>query len=145
LQRGRLLTLDPVVEESPQRDDKGHQADLVAHHDLRADSPPEERHVRRVSGQGVDACADELVALLLDSLRRVVEVRAGRRHGCAAHQLSEDDQCQANGDSGEVDETGLIRRKEHVRDNNLEQSGTVGHIVRPAVAEQQEAAGARLG
>ena len=94
--------------------------------------------------QGVDACADELVTLLLDSLRRVVEVRAGRRHGRATHQLSEDDQYQADGDGGEVDEASLIRRNKN-RDHNLGQISTMGNVVRRAVAEQQEAAGACLG
>ena len=95
--------------------------------------------------QGVDACADELVTLLLDSLRRVVEVRAGRRHGRATHQLSEDDQYQADGDGGEVDEASLIRREHPHGGHNLHQSSTVGQVVGRAVAEQQEAAGACLG
>lgn len=96
-----------------------------------------------MSGKGVDSRRDELVALLLDPLRRVVEVRAGRRHRCAPHQLPEDHHRQADGDREDVDEARLVRGKPG-RNQNFHQSGAVGRVVRYAVAEKQEAAGADL-
>jgi len=97
-----------------------------------------------MSRQGVDTRSDELVTLLLDPLRRVVEVRSRRRHGCGPHDLSKDDQYQADADGEEVDETSLIRRIA-VRKQYLAQSSTVGGIVRCAIAEQEEAARAYIG
>ena len=84
------LTPDSDVEEVPKEREERHQANLVANQYLSADGPPEECKVRRMSRVSVDARRDELVAVLLYPLRRVVEVGSSSRHGEGTRELAKE-------------------------------------------------------
>ena len=98
-----------------------------------------------MSRVSVDARRDELVAVLLCPLGRVVEVRSGGRHGKGPSGLAKDHKEEANGDCNEVDVACLIGGENVVRDEDLEHGETVRKIVRCAVGEEEEAAGADDG
>lgn len=102
------LTPDSDVKEVPKESEERHQADLVTNQYLSADSPPEERKVGWVSRVSIDARSDELVAVLLYPLRRVVEVGASRRHGEGTRELAKEYQEQTDGDRGRVDVALLV-------------------------------------
>lgn len=108
------LTLDSHVEEVPKEREERHEANLVANQQLSADRPVEECKVRRMSRISVDARGDELVAVLLHSLRRVVEVGSSSRHGEGPAGLAKDYQEEAYADCDGVDVALLVGWQEVV-------------------------------
>ena len=102
------LTPDSDVEEVPKEREERHQADLVTNQYLSADGPPEECKVGRVSRVSVDTRGDELVAVLLHPLRRVVEVSSGGCHGEGTRELAKEYQEETDGDRGGVDVALLV-------------------------------------
>lgn len=140
-----MLTCNTIPEKPPQHDHKPHRADLVADQNLRANGPPEESRVRRVARQRVDSLSDELVVPLLHFLRDVVEIAPRGAHGRAARGLAQENERQAEGDGEGVRVLCLVGWEEEVGEQDFDKGEEVGRVVGPAVAEEEEAAGARGG
>lgn len=96
------------VEEVPKEHEERHQADLVTNQQLGADRPPEECKVRRVSRASVDARGNKLMAVLLNPLRRVVEVGSSSCHGEGSTGLTKDHHEETDGNRVGVDVALLI-------------------------------------
>lgn len=93
-----------------------------------------------MSGPGIDTRGNEHVVLPLLFLRDVVEALAGLGHGHAAHDLTDGDEDEAEGDGVATGPAGLPAGEQDGRDGHLQHGARVGQIVRCAVAEQKVAA-----
>lgn len=135
-------TLDPPSEKPPQHHRIPDQTDRVPQHHLRAQPPPEEAKVARMSQVPVHAPRDEHVSRLLLLLDEVVEVRARvqhrrrpdhlpRRH----HHGAED---QPRGVETLWEQCIRVGREEAVVEEGFEEGGAVGDVVGFAVAGEEE-------
>ena len=140
LNKQLLLPLDSRGEETPKHSRVRHEADNIAHDELRAESPPEEAKVRGVAQVRVHAGGDERVlprAVLLDD---VVEGRARLHHRDRAHDLAHDHHCQPRRRDKQpaVQRRPRAARPGDAHHQALERGGGVGDRVRGPVGRQQE-------